>query len=164
MTRAAVAYTHLKRSLRRRVSCALCVRYRAEILWGTSVLTIGPTQWRTLTELSFRRTEADIASALRRRFENSKEQLAISIATLSEDELAGFVHEIVNVGRKHGFVLRGDLYSLVEAVAIFGHENALLDAMLTNRQLSPQEKVRVIVDFCNGAPTCGFVRSHDNRA
>ena len=115
----------------------------------TDVLQIGPSQWRTLTELCFRRTEADIALALRRRFENSSEErIAISIQTLSDDELAGFVHEIVEVGRKHGFELRGDLYSLVEAVAIFGRENALLDAMLTNEQLSPQEKVSVIVDFC----------------
>ena len=123
------------------------------------MLTIGPAQWRTLTEISFRRTEADIASALRRRFENSKEQIAISITTLSDDHLAGFVHEIVEVGRKHGFVLRGDLYSLVEAVAIFGRDKALLDAMLTSQQLSPQEKVSVIVDFCKGARTCGLARS-----
>ena len=127
------------------------------------MLQIGAAQWRTLTELCFRRTEADIALALRRRFENSKESLAISITTLSDDELAGFVHEIVEVGRKHGFVLRGDLYSLVEAVAIFGRENALLDAMLTDQRFSPQEKVRVIVDFCKGARTCGLARSHDNR-
>jgi hypothetical protein len=115
-------------------------------------------------ELCFRRTEADIALALLRRFENStEERIAIPIPTLSDDELAGFVHEIVEVGRKHGFVLRGDLYSLVEAVAIFGRENALLDAMLTNQQLSPHEKVSVIVDFCKGARICGLARSHDNR-
>ncbi|HEY7665138.1 MAG TPA: hypothetical protein VH934_18630 [Xanthobacteraceae bacterium] len=115
-----------------------------------------------MTEICFRRTEADIALALRRRFENSSEErIAISIPTLSDDELAGFVHEIVEVGRKHGFVLRGDLYSLVEAVVIFGRENALLDPMLTNRQLSPQEKVSVIVDFCKAARTRGLARRHD---
>jgi hypothetical protein len=129
-----------------------------------SVLTIRPAQWRLLTELSFRKTEADIALALRQRFENSSEErVAIPIKTLSDDELASFVHEIVEVGRKHGFVLRGDLYSLVEAVAIFGRDKALLDAMLTNQQLSPREKVCVIVDFCKGAPICGLARSHDNR-
>ena len=113
------------------------------------MLQIRPSQWRTLTELCFRRTEADIAAALRRRFENSNgEQVALSIKTLSDDDLAKFVHEIVDAGRAHGFVLRGDLYSLVEAAAIYGRDNVLLDVVLTNTHFSAQEKVCVIVDFC----------------
>lgn len=122
-------------------------------------MQIRPTQWRTLTELSWRRTEADIAAALRRRFENSKEQVAISITALSDAELASFVHEIVGFGRAHGFVLRGDVYSLVEAAAIFGRDNVLLDVVLTNPNLSAQEKVSVIVELCRQARSFRQVRS-----
>jgi len=107
-------------------------------------------------ELSFRKTEADIAQALRRRFENSKEELvAISIARLSDDELASFVHEIVGAGRRHGFVLRGDLYSLAEAAAMFGPRNLLSEPVLSNPGLSAREKVRVMVDLCTEARTQG---------
>ena len=112
-----------------------------------------------LTELTFRRTEADIALALRRRFENSKEQVAISIPTLTDDQLASFVHEIVEAGRAHGFVLRGDLYSLVEAAAIFGRDDVLLDVVLTNQKLSAQEKVSVIVGFCRQVWSFRQIRS-----
>jgi hypothetical protein len=112
-----------------------------------------------LTELSFRRTEADIALALRQRFENSnKELVAIPITTMSDDELASFVHEIVKSGRIHGFVLRGDLYSLVEAAAIFGRDNVLLDVVLMNPDLSAQEKACVIVDLCKQARSPGRTR------
>ena len=110
-------------------------------------------------EVSFRKTEADIAQALRRRFENSKETVAASIKKVSDDELATFVHEIVEVGRTHGFVLRGDLYSLVEAAAIFGRNNVLLDVVLTNPHLSAHEKVCVIVDVCKGARPSGRTRN-----
>ena len=125
------------------------------------MLQIQPAQWRTLTELSFRRTEADIALALRRRFENSKneEQLAISIRALSDDQLASFVHEIVEAGRTHGFILRGDLYSLVEAAAIFGRDDVLLDVVLTNANLNAQEKVSVIVELCRQARSFREIRS-----
>ena len=125
----------------------------------TNVLQIRPAQWRTLTELSFRRTEADIALALRRRFEKSKEAPAVSITTLSDDQLASFVHEIVDAARTHGFVLRGDLYSLVEAAAIFGRDNVLLDVVLTNPNLSAQEKVSVIVELCRQARSFRQIRS-----
>lgn len=124
------------------------------------MLQIRPAQWRTLTELSFQRTEADIALALRRRFENSKaEPLAVSITTLSDDQLASFVHEIVDAGRAQGFVLRGDLYSLVEAAAIFGRDNVLLDVVLTNANLSAHEKVCVIVELCKQARSFRQIRS-----
>jgi hypothetical protein len=117
-------------------------------------MQIGPAQWRTLTELSWRRTEADIALALRRRFENSNEEpIAISIKKLSDDELASFVHDIVKLGRPHGFVLRGDLYALVEAAAIFGPRNLLSETVLSNPGLSANEKVRVMVDLCTEART-----------
>jgi len=122
-------------------------------------MQIGPAQWRTLTELSWRRTEADIALALRRRFENSKEQVAISITALSDAELASFVHEIVGLGRVHGFVLRGDVYSLVEAAAIFGRDNVLLDVVLTNPNCSAQEKVSVIVGLCKQLRSFRQIRS-----
>jgi len=112
-------------------------------------MQIPPAQWRTLLELSFRKTEADIALALRRRFENSDEEpVAISIGTLCDDELARFVHDIVDLGRAHGFVLRGDLYSLADAAAIFGRDNVVVDVVLTNSRLSAHEKVSVIVDIC----------------
>lgn len=111
------------------------------------MLTIGTAQWRTLTELSFRRTEADIALALRRRFEKSREPLAISITTLPDDELASFVHEIVELGRKHGFVARGDFYALAEAAATLGPRNLLSNAVLTNPNLTASEKVSVMVDL-----------------
>ena len=123
------------------------------------MLQIRPAQWRTLTELSFRRTEADIAAALRRRFENFKEPLAISITALSEAQLTSFVREIVDAGRAHGFVLRGDLYSLVEAVAIFGRDNVLLEVVLTNKNFSAQEKVSVIIGLCNKLRSFRQVRS-----
>ena len=124
------------------------------------MLQIRPAQWRTLTELSFRRTEADIAAALRRRFENfDGEPVAVSIKTLSDDDLAKFVHEIVDAGRAHGFVLRGDLYSLVEATAIYGRDNVLLDVVLKNPNLSAQEKVCVAVDLCKGARASGLART-----
>ena len=111
-------------------------------------------------ELSFRKTEADIAQALRRRFENSNEEpIAISIKKLSDDELASFVHEIVALGRTHGFVLRGDLYSLAEAAAIFGRDNVLVDVVLTNSRLSAHEKVGVIVDICEKRRPPGQTRS-----
>ena len=120
------------------------------------VLQIRPSQWRTLTELCFRRTEADIAAALRRRFENSNEEpVAISVRTLSDDELASFVHDIVKLGRPHGFVLRGDLYALVEAATIFGPLNLLSEPVLSNPGLSASEKVRVMVDLCTEARTLG---------
>ena len=122
-------------------------------------MEISPAQWRMLTELSFRKTEADIASALRARFERSKEQVAVSITTLSDDELASLVHQIVDAGRAHGFVLRGDLYSLVEAAAIFGRDNALLDVVLTNPNLSAQEKVSVIVGLCKQLRSFRRIRS-----
>ena len=112
-----------------------------------------------LTELSFRKTEADIASALRARFKNPKEQIAVPIPALSNDDLARFVHEIVDVGRTHGFVLRGDLYSLVEAAAIFGRDNVLLDVVLTNANLSAQEKVSVIIGFCKQVRSFRRIRS-----
>jgi hypothetical protein len=119
-------------------------------------MQIRPAQWRTLLELSFRKTEADIALALRRRFENSNEEpVAISIRTLSDDELARFVHDIVELGRPHGFVLRGDLYALVEAAAIFGPRNLLSEPVLSNPGLSAGEKVRVMVDLCTEARTLG---------
>jgi hypothetical protein len=122
-------------------------------------MQIRPAQWRTLTELSWRRTEADIALALRRRFENSKEQVAISITALSDAELASFVHEIVGLGRVHGFVLRGDVYSLVEAATIFGRDNVLLDVVLTNPNFSAQEKVSVIVGLCKQLRSFRQIRS-----
>ena len=115
------------------------------------MLTIGPAQWRTLTELSFRRTEADIATALHRRFENSKEQIAISITTLPHEQLASFVHEIVEVGRKHGFVARGDFYALAEAATILGPRDLLSKPVLSNPKLTASEKVRVMVDLCEEA-------------
>ena len=120
-------------------------------------MEIPPAQWRMLTELSFRKTEADIASALRARFKNSKEQVAVRIE--AHDDLAQFVHEIVDVGRTHGFVLRGDLYSLVEAAAIFGRDNVLLDVVLTNANLSAQEKVSVIIGFCKQVRSFRRIRS-----
>ena len=123
------------------------------------MLQIRPSQWRTLAELCFRRTEADIAAALRRRFENSKEPLAIQIKALSDDQLASFVREIVDVGRAHGFVLRGDFYSLVEAAAIFGRDNVLLDVVLTNPHFSAEEKVCVIVDLCKHLRSFRPIRS-----
>jgi len=97
--------------------------------------------------------------ALRQRFANSKEPLAISITALSDDQLASFVREIVNVGRAHGFVLRGDLYSLVEAVAIFGRDNVLLEVVLTNQNFSAQEKVSVIMGLCKQLRSFRQVRS-----
>jgi hypothetical protein len=97
--------------------------------------------------------------ALRRRFEHSKEPLAISITALPDDQLASFVREIVDAGRAHGFVLRGDLYSLVEAVAIFGRDNILLDVVLTNPNLSAQEKVCVAVDLCKQLRSFRPIRS-----
>jgi hypothetical protein len=119
-------------------------------------MQIGPAQWRTLTELSWRRTEADIALALRRRFENSNEEpVATSIKKLSADELARFIHDIVELGRAHGFVLRGDLYALVEAATIFGPRNLLSEPVLSNPGLSASEKVRVMVDLCTEARTLG---------
>ena len=111
-----------------------------------------------LTELAFGRTEADIALALRQRFEKSSEPLTISITTLPDVELASFVHEIVDAGRAHGFVLRGDLYSLAEAAAIYGRDNVLLDVVLTNPNLSTQEKVNVIVGFCKHAQSFRQIR------
>lgn len=109
---------------------------------------------------SFRKTEADIAQALRRRFENSNEErVAISITKLSDDQLASFVHEIVELGRTHGFALRGDFYSLVEAAAIFGRDTVLLDVVLTNPDLSAREKVCVIVDLCKEARCSKRTRS-----
>jgi len=96
---------------------------------------------------------------LRRRFENSNEPLAISITALSDDQLASFVREIVDAGRAHGFVLRGDFYSLVEAAAIFGRDEVLLDAVLMNPDLSAQEKVSVIVGFCKHARSFRQIRS-----
>src|SRR3954471_567174 len=123
-------------------------------------MQIRPAQWRTLTELSWRRTEADIALALRRRFEKSNGELvAISITTLSDDELGRFVHEIVELGRRHGFVLRGDLYSLAEAAAIYGRENVLLDVVLTNPNFSAQQKVSVILGLCKQLRSFGQIRS-----
>ena len=107
-------------------------------------------------ELSFRKAEADIAQTLRRRFENSNGELvAISIRTLSDNELASFVHDIVELGRLHGFVLRGDLYAFVEAAAIFGPRNLLSEPVLSNPGLSASEKVRVMVDLCTEARTLG---------
>ena len=121
-------------------------------------MQIGPAQWRTLTELSWRRTEADIALALRRRFENSNEELvAISIATLSGDELGSFVHEMVELGRAHGFVLRGDLYALVEAAAMVGPRKLLSQPALSNPNLTASERVRVMVDLCTEARHLGQV-------
>jgi len=123
-------------------------------------MQIRPAQWRTLLELSFRKTEADIALALRRRFENSKEEpVAISIKKLSADELARFVHDIVELGRAHGFELRGDLYSLAEAAAIYGRHNVLLDVVLTNTRLSAHEKVGVIVHICKKGRSPRHTRS-----
>src|SRR3954453_18329425 len=122
-------------------------------------MQIRPAQWRTLTELSFRRTESDIALALRRRFGNSKEEVAISITALSDAELASFVREIVGFGRVHGFVLRGDVYSLVEAAAIFGRENVLLDVVLTNPNFSAQQKVSVIAGLCKHLSSFAEIRS-----
>jgi len=119
-------------------------------------MQIRPAQWRTLLELSFRKTEADIASALRRRFENSNEEpVATSIKKLSADELARFVHDIVELARPHGFVLRGDLYALVEAAAIFGPRNLLSEPVLSNPSLAASEKVRVMVDLCTEARNLG---------
>src|SRR3954471_19618873 len=119
-------------------------------------MQIRPAQWRTLTELSWRRTEADIALALRRRFENSKEQVAISITALSDAELARFVREIVGLGRRHGFVLRGDLYALVEAAVMLGPRNVISEPVLSNLNLTAGEKVRVMVDLCNEARALGL--------
>jgi len=96
---------------------------------------------------------------LGRRFENYKEPLSIQIKALSEDQLASFAHEIVDAGRAHGFVLRGDLYSLVEAVAIFGRDNVLLDVVLTNPHFSAQEKVCVAVDLCKQLQSFRPIRS-----
>jgi len=86
--------------------------------------------------------------ALRRRFENSKEPLAISITALSDDQLARFVHEIVEVGRQHGFDDRGDFYALAEAAAILGPRNLLSKPVLSNPNLTGSEKVGVMVDLC----------------
>jgi len=123
-------------------------------------MQIRPAQWRTLLELFFRKTEAEIASALRRRFENSNEEpVAISVRTLSDDELASFVHDIVKLGRAHGFVLRGDLYSLAEAAAIYGRDNVVVDVALTNSRLSAHEKVGVIVDICKKGRSARQTRS-----
>jgi hypothetical protein len=109
-----------------------------------------------LTELSFRKTEADIALALRRRFSTSDgELLAVSIKTLSDDELATFIHEIVELGRTHGFALRGDLYSLVEAAAMWGPRNLISKPVLSNLNLTAAERVRVMVDLCMEARTLG---------
>jgi hypothetical protein len=119
-------------------------------------MQIGSAQWRTLTELSFRRTESDIALALRGRFENSTEKrVAISIATLSDDQLASFIHGIVEVGRRHGFVLRSDLYALVEAAAMLGPRNLISEPVLSNPNLTAGERVRVMVDLCNEARALG---------
>ena len=119
------------------------------------MLQIRPSQWRTLAELCFRRTEADIAAALRRRFENSKEPLAIQIKALSDDELATFVHEIVELGRKHGFVARGDFYELAEAAATLGPRNLLSEPVLSNPKLTASEKVRVMIDLWTEARALG---------
>jgi hypothetical protein len=109
-----------------------------------------------LTELSFRRTEADIALALRRRFEKSDdESVAIHIAKLSDIELASFVHEVVLLGRGHGFLLRGDLYALVEAAALLGPRNLLSEPVLSNPDLSASERVHVMVDLCTEARRLG---------
>jgi hypothetical protein len=109
-----------------------------------------------LTDLSFQRTEADIALALRRRFESSNEEaVAISITKLSDEELASFVHEMVECGRTHGFALRGDLYALVEAAAVLGPRNLLTETVLTNPNLTASERVRVMVDLCNEARALG---------
>jgi len=87
--------------------------------------------------------------ALRRRFENSSEErVAIPIKTLSDDDLAKFVHEIVELGRKHGFVARGDFYALAEAAAILGPRNMLSEPVLSNPKLTASEKVRVMIDLC----------------
>ena len=123
-------------------------------------MQIRPAQWRTLLELSFRKTEVDIAVALRRRFEDfNNEPVAISIRTLSDGELATFVHDIVELGRAYGFVLRGDLYSLAEAAALFGRENVLIDVVLTNSRLSAHEKVGAIVHICKKGRTPRQTRS-----
>ena len=107
-------------------------------------------------ELSWRRTEADIALALRRRFEKSNGELvAISITTLSDDELERFVHEIVELGRRHGFVLRGDLYALVEAAVMLGPRNLISEPVLSNPNLTAGERVRVMVDLRNEASALG---------
>src|SRR4051812_39618141 len=141
----------------RGLQCSEAINRRPDC--DTTCMQITAAQWRTLAELSWRRTEADIAQALRRRFEKSKEQVAISLTALSDSELARFVHEIVELGRVHGFVLRGDLYSLVEAAAIFGRENVLLDVVLTNPNFSAQQKVSVIVGICKQLRSFAEIRS-----
>src|SRR3954468_4918905 len=119
-------------------------------------MQITAAQWRALTDLSFRRTESDIALALRRQFEKSNgEPVAVSITTLSDDELGRFVHEIVELGRSDGFVLRGDLYALVEAALMLGPRNVISEPVLSNPNLTAGEKVRVMVDLCNEARALG---------
>jgi hypothetical protein len=54
-------------------------------------------------------------------------------------------------------VLRGDLYSLVEAAAMLGPRNLVSKSVLSNPNLTANEKVRVMVDLCTEAKALGQV-------
>ena len=111
-------------------------------------MQIRPEQMKELNDAALAKTERDIAEALRKNLATVEdEQLAVKIHAMSEAELADFVHKIVEIGTKYGFMLRGDLYALVEACVRVGPENLLAQEVLEHPRLSPSQKVKVMLDL-----------------
>ncbi len=117
------------------------------------MIQIRKEQMQEFNDAALATTERDIAEALRRNLATVEdEKLAVKIHAMSEAELADFVHKIVEIGTKYGFMLRGDLYDLVEACVRVGPEDLLAEPVLEHPRLTPNQKVKVMLELYEQKP------------
>lgn len=92
--------------------------------------------------------EQDIVETLQRQFiGQSRGNISFDINNQSESQLSFFVHPVCEIGWKHGFDRRGDLYALVEACVRLGPKNFISPPVLEHPRLSAHEKVQVMLDL-----------------
>ncbi|TFW32467.1 hypothetical protein [Massilia horti] len=121
------------------------------------MLQITKTQMEFLTRQAFGQTVLDLADALSEHFDREDRHPAVNWPALTREDRVRLVDQIATIGAKHGFALRGELYALAEACVTVGPRGLLVDTVLEHPNLTPREKVNVMLDLYNqwGAPFRG---------
>lgn len=118
------------------------------------MLQITETQMEAFTRRAFERTVLDLVDALSEQFAREDMHSAVTWRALTREDRIRLVDQIAKSGAKHGFKLRGELYALAEACVTVGPRELLVDTVLEHPELTPLEKVNVMLDLYNqwGAP------------
>lgn len=103
---------------------------------------------RALQTCWFARVEAKVIAALHARFGDRAEPGAARFRAVAPEDLARYVHHIVELGVRHGFKQHDELLALVGACIDLDVKRFLSIPVLSQSALMPQEKIEVMRELC----------------